>query len=295
MNFETLENFIKKKMKMTHIYQPIMIKTLLTSNNTATVENIARAFVNSDPSQLEYYKKITKRWPHITLKNHNIINYKNGLYTLLVEDITKKQKQKLIELCELRLQEFIDKDPNIKLAHEIDKKSIPGTVRYDVLAKSKGICLACGLKASNGYYLHVDHIIPRSMGGRTELDNLQPLCYKCNTEKRNRDDTDFMKWHKHLNARVKECKLCRPMKLIRENNMAYAINASRLTTLITPKRHVGKFIDLIPSERHLCLELVDFIQSNIRKKNNSIKFEVYFDSNNLLSAKHYSIILHQNK
>ena len=45
-----------------------MIRTLLSSDNTATVEDIARAFVNSDPSQLEYYKQIAKRWPHITLR-----------------------------------------------------------------------------------------------------------------------------------------------------------------------------------------------------------------------------------
>ena len=104
MDFKTLEHFIKKKMKMTHIYQPLMIRTLLSSNNTATVEDIARAFVNSDPSQLEYYKQIAKRWPHITLRKHNVIKYDKGVYTLLAENITRKQKQMLIELCELRLQ-----------------------------------------------------------------------------------------------------------------------------------------------------------------------------------------------
>ena len=52
-----------------------MIRTLLSSDNTATVEDIARAFVNSDPSQLEYYKQIAKRWPHITLRKHNVIKW----------------------------------------------------------------------------------------------------------------------------------------------------------------------------------------------------------------------------
>ena len=122
MDFKTLEHFIKKKMKMTHIYQPLMIRTLLSSDNTATVEDIARAFVNSDPSQLEYYKQIAKRWPHITLRKHNVIKYDKGVYTLLAENITRKQKQMLIELCELRLQEFIDKDPAIKLAHDNGQK-----------------------------------------------------------------------------------------------------------------------------------------------------------------------------
>ena len=55
-------------------------------------------------------------------EKHNVIKYDKGVYTLLAENITRKQKQMLIELCELRLQEFIDKDPAIKLAHEMDKK-----------------------------------------------------------------------------------------------------------------------------------------------------------------------------
>ena len=39
----------------------------------------------------------------------------------------------------------------------------------------------------------VDHIVPASLGGESILENLQPLCFRCNTEKRNRDDTDFLK------------------------------------------------------------------------------------------------------
>ena len=293
MDFKTLEHFIKKKMKMTHIYQPLMIRTLLSSDNTATVEDIARAFVNSDPSQLEYYKQIAKRWPHITLRKHNVIKYDKGVYTLLAENITRKQKQMLIELCELRLQEFIDKDPAIKLAHEMDKKSISGSMRYDVLAKTKGICAACGVKASSGYPMHVDHIVPASLGGKSILENLQPLCFRCNTEKRNRDDTDFLKWNNRLKFRHKQCKLCDPPKPARENIMAYAFNTSKYTTLITPKRHVGRFIDLLPSERHLCLGLVDSIQSAVRARNGSARFDVHFDSDYNASQKHYSIILHQ--
>ncbi|HJB68761.1 MAG TPA: HNH endonuclease [Candidatus Fournierella excrementigallinarum] len=31
--------------------------------------------------------------------------------------------------------------------------------------------------------LEIDHIIPVSKGGRTEEDNLQTLCWKCNRSK----------------------------------------------------------------------------------------------------------------
>ena len=40
-------------------------------------------------------------------------------------------------------------------------------------------CLSCGSNEA----LEVDHIKPVSSGGKTEFDNLQILCKKCNMEK----------------------------------------------------------------------------------------------------------------
>lgn len=40
-------------------------------------------------------------------------------------------------------------------------------------------CAACG----SHRHIHVDHIIPMSMGGKTTRANLQPLCERCNCAK----------------------------------------------------------------------------------------------------------------
>jgi hypothetical protein len=50
--------------------------------------------------------------------------------------------------------------------------------------------LLCGIAAKERL-LDVDHIIPRSRDGKTELANLRALSSKCNRSKRNQDDTDF--------------------------------------------------------------------------------------------------------
>ena len=61
VNFEDLEEFIKHKMSMTHIYQPLMIKTLLESdNNIVTTEQIARSFLVNSVTELEYYSTLHK-------------------------------------------------------------------------------------------------------------------------------------------------------------------------------------------------------------------------------------------
>jgi 5-methylcytosine-specific restriction endonuclease McrA len=36
--------------------------------------------------------------------------------------------------------------------------------------------------------LHIDHIVPVSKGGASEMDNLQTLCFDCNEGKKNQDD-----------------------------------------------------------------------------------------------------------
>jgi len=48
---------------MSHIYQPVMIKELLTNGGKSSIRNIAAAFLARDASQLEYYEQITKDMP----------------------------------------------------------------------------------------------------------------------------------------------------------------------------------------------------------------------------------------
>lgn len=71
------------------------------------------------------------------------------------------------------------------------KRAIPLGLRYEVLERDGGRCLLCGRSPVDGIQLHVDHVIPWSKGGRTELSNLQTLCQECNLGKGNRSETPF--------------------------------------------------------------------------------------------------------
>jgi len=46
---------------------------------------------------------------------------------------------------------------------------------------ANGECLACGSTSR----ITVDHIVPVSKGGSSYIDNIQPLCYSCNSSKQN--------------------------------------------------------------------------------------------------------------
>ena len=69
-------------------------------------------------------------------------------------------------------------------------KVMPG-IRWQVFKRDNWRCVACGRSADDNVILHVDHIIPRSKGGKDEIDNYQTLCEACNIGKSNKDDTNL--------------------------------------------------------------------------------------------------------
>ncbi len=58
MTYEELADFIANRMRMSHVYQPLLIRTLLDSGGVATVRQIAQAFLAQDESQLLYYGSV---------------------------------------------------------------------------------------------------------------------------------------------------------------------------------------------------------------------------------------------
>ncbi len=72
---------------------------------------------------------------------------------------------------------------NNKTIREIERSKMSASIRYDVLNRDKFRCQICGATQSDGVKLHVDHIIPISKGGKTEMNNLRTLCDRCNLGK----------------------------------------------------------------------------------------------------------------
>jgi ATP adenylyltransferase len=60
-NDADLEDFIVNRMRMSHIYQPVMLKVLLDGTGAASLEDIAKALLSYDLPQIEYYGLRTKR------------------------------------------------------------------------------------------------------------------------------------------------------------------------------------------------------------------------------------------
>jgi ATP adenylyltransferase len=78
-----LRDFIQKQMRMSHIYQPVMIRELLERGGEANIRDIAAAFLARDESQLEYYEKITKDMPGKVLAKHDIVKRDGDKFRLM--------------------------------------------------------------------------------------------------------------------------------------------------------------------------------------------------------------------
>lgn len=258
--FKKLKHFISKEMKMSQIYQPVMLIELLKSmEGRATVQDIAQAILNKDPTQVEYFSTVVKNMVgRVLTKNHEIAIKDKDVYSLIGSDeLSSEEAEQLIELCEQKIMEFEAKRGDAVWSHRRrGHRPISGSVRFTVLSRARGRCELCGI-TNEEKMLEVDHIFPKSLGGKDDLSNYQALCYSCNAAKRNTDDTDFRLFKTLYEHRENMCLFCDiqsvdTKRIITENNLAYAIRdgfaVTQGHTLFIPKRHVKDYFGLVQAE-----------------------------------------------
>jgi diadenosine tetraphosphate (Ap4A) HIT family hydrolase len=267
--YETLADFIENKMKMSHVYQPAMLHTLLSNNGETSTQTIAKQLLQHDESQTEYYRHITKNMVGRVLSRHGLITKSDDKATFLLSDfnsLTPKEINRLMELCDLKIAEYKQKRGMAIWEHRRkNRRPVPGSVRFEVLKRAKKCCELCGISADQKA-LEVDHIIPKNLGGIDDITNYQALCYSCNASKRDRDSTDFRGQLIDYEHRLSDCLFCNAYvdrEVLAENTLAYAIADGFPVTeghcLIIPKRHATDFFELTMAEsnaiNYLMIEL----------------------------------------
>ncbi|WP_294311135.1 HNH endonuclease signature motif containing protein [uncultured Sphingomonas sp.] len=208
--FERLRSFIETEMAMSHVYQPVMIRTMLEGGGAATRRQIAAAFLAADLSQLEYYEQVVGNYPGPVLKRRGIVEQDGSVFRLAagMRRMDEWQRAALIALCDGRVADYVSKRQATIWAHRASNADpLPGTLRWQVIRRAMGRCEACGV-SSEVRALEVDHIVPRSRGGTNDLWNLQALCSLCNVQKLDRDETDFHAAHKQVRHSHEGCGVC---------------------------------------------------------------------------------------
>jgi 5-methylcytosine-specific restriction endonuclease McrA len=118
----------------------------------------------------------------------NVVSVKRAVVLLL------KEKAELVEAAEamLRSESFALPVPLvIRLIYFVkipQRVSLPVT-RRGVLSRDHFTCQYCGATPPRKD-LTVDHVVPRSRGGKTTWENVATACDKCNGRKGNRTPTE---------------------------------------------------------------------------------------------------------
>lgn len=270
-SFEKLKDFLLKKMRMAHVYQPVMIAELLKRGGSASSAEIANALLSHDQSQIDYYQEIVRDMVgRVLTKNHEITVRQGKTYSLNgFEGLSAEQQQELISICQLKIDEYVGRRGDAIWSHRnLAIGDISGTIRYEVLKRARFRCELCGTSAEDRA-LEVDHILPRSHGGSDEIANFQALCFRCNAMKGDRDATDFRKMAESYIVREKECIFCEVPKerIVAENELAFAVRdgfpVTELHTLILPKRHCPEYFGLYQPELNAINQLIHSLRKSI--------------------------------
>ena len=78
MTFHQLRDYIGKKMRMQHIYQPVMLMTLLRRKGKATRRQIAKEILTRDESQTDYYEQMVQNMVGDVLTKRRGITERDG-------------------------------------------------------------------------------------------------------------------------------------------------------------------------------------------------------------------------
>src|SRR5512145_1248185 len=104
MRFPDLLAFVTTRMRMSHIYQPLLIRALVDAGGAATLRQLAHAFLAQDESQLRFYEQRIKEMPLRVLAKHGVVQHDGQLVSLTVPVLNYVQRAQVKRACEQRLQ-----------------------------------------------------------------------------------------------------------------------------------------------------------------------------------------------
>ena len=262
--YERLRIFIAERMRMSHVYQPLMLMELLGRRSPAPAEDVARRILGEDVTQIDYYTERVKRMVGKVLTGNGITHCERGLYSLVGGDeLSDAERDLLLELCRQRLDSFREQRGDEAFAHRSRNRTpISGSIKYRVLTRARGRCECCGAH-EHQRALEVDHVVPRNHGGSDDISNLQALCFRCNAGKRDTDSTDFRGVVASYRYREEACVFCAlegSGRVLLENELAVCIADAYPVTpghsLVIPRRHVSDGLELHQPEWNAAVDLL---------------------------------------
>lgn len=150
-------------------------------NKQKHIENLDKQYSENNLTYVtvKYYKTVTK---------YRQVNYVKHSYRerVLIDQIDISHLL-LLDLMGFALETGMTTTQSeiaeLQTTAKEQRRKMTKELRKAVMERDNYTCQMCGKYMPDEVGLHIDHIIPVSKGGKTELSNLQVLCSKCNGNK----------------------------------------------------------------------------------------------------------------
>ena len=110
------------------------------------------------------------------------VSWKRALKLVLADKVKVLKHSDMIVHCAQRSFKVPAVVALIRIVRMVYKNKVPFS-KKNVLVRDQHRCIYCGDKNRN---LTMDHVIPRSKGGKTDFDNCVACCKACNAKKDDR-------------------------------------------------------------------------------------------------------------
>ncbi|HCW06985.1 MAG TPA: HNH endonuclease [Cytophagales bacterium] len=115
----------------------------------------------------------------------NVVKYRRAINLVLNKKaVVVEATKKMIVSAERTVKMLVPKV--IRLVEYVNflRKTVPVYSKKLVVIRDKFRCAYCGTKDVT---LTIDHVVPKSRGGKTNFQNCVAACYECNNKKRDRE------------------------------------------------------------------------------------------------------------
>lgn len=132
-----LLDFVTKKMRMSHIYQPLLIRSLLDSGGVATLRQLAIDMLSVDESQIRFYEARIRTMPLRILRKHRVVtSTRDGLVRLEVSKMAFTERVQLRSACEEAIANFLSSRGISTWEFRLmETDPVPESLRYEVLKR----------------------------------------------------------------------------------------------------------------------------------------------------------------
>ena len=145
------------------------------------------------PSQMALIFSYYQERPGRAIQHPEVVDWAVAEWSRLTGEVLRDPDRAIRKLHELgRLQKL--EQGVYRYDPELDTEYLPNEFSDEqkayVLHRDDYKCVICGAGRESGTSLHVDHVKPRSKGGRATIENGQTLCSMHNMRKKNLGQTE---------------------------------------------------------------------------------------------------------